>query len=91
MVIPTRNRAGMLLRMLDACHRHGAGSELEFIVIDDGSSDETAELMREFAGGFPNLRWQSTPLQGPGRARNLAAAFARVASGIGGRVRGPRG
>ena len=76
-VIPTRNRGDMLVRMLTACSRHAAGCELEFVVVDDGSSDGTPDLLRELAAGDPRLRWQSLPPGGPGRARNLAASLAR--------------
>jgi glycosyltransferase involved in cell wall biosynthesis len=76
-VIPTRNRATQLLHMLDACRRHAAGCELEFIVVDDGSEDGTPQRLRDAALGMPNLRWLSVPKAGPGRARNLGVAEAR--------------
>ena len=76
-VIPTRNRADTLVRMLEACRRHTGGATLEFLVIDDGSTDGTPEVLRELAPALPNLRWQSVPHGGPGAARNLAAGMAR--------------
>lgn len=76
-VIPTRNRGDMLVRTIAACRRHAAGCELEFVVVDDGSSDGTPDLLRELAAADPRLRWQSLPHGGPGRARNLAATMAR--------------
>ena len=75
-VIPTRNRGDMLVRTIAACRRHAAGCELEFVVIDDGSSDGTPDLLRELAASDPSVRWQSLPPGGPGRARNLAASMA---------------
>jgi glycosyltransferase involved in cell wall biosynthesis len=76
-VIPTRNRAASLLRTLDACRRHSADCELEFIVVDDGSADGTSQVLREAAHRMANLRWYSIPPAGPGRARNVGAAQAR--------------
>jgi len=76
-VIPSRNRGDMLARTIAACRRHAASCELEFVVVDDGSSDGTPDLLRELAALEPRLRWQSTTPGGPGRARNLAAAMAR--------------
>jgi glycosyltransferase involved in cell wall biosynthesis len=76
-LIPTHNRRASLLRTLEACHRHRGGCELEFMVIDDGSTDETAALLGELASRLPGLRWQSQPAAGPAQARNLAASFAR--------------
>jgi glycosyltransferase involved in cell wall biosynthesis len=76
-LIPTHNRRTSLLRTLEACHRHRGGCELEFVVIDDGSPDETASLLGELASTVPGLRWQSQPAAGPARARNLAASLAR--------------
>lgn len=76
-LIPTHNRCARLLRTLEACHRHRGGCELEFVVIDDGSTDETGTLLRELASTMPGLHWQSQPSAGPARARNLAASLAR--------------
>jgi glycosyltransferase involved in cell wall biosynthesis len=76
-LIPTHNRSTSLFRTLQACHRHRAGCELEFVVIDDGSIDETATVLRELASTIPGLRWQLQPAAGPARARNLAASLAR--------------
>jgi len=76
-IIPTRNRGEMLGRMLDACERHASGCELEFVIVDDGSTDNTRELLSGMSTSHLNLRWQSLPPGGPGRARNVAATLAR--------------
>jgi GT2 family glycosyltransferase len=76
-VIPTRNRRELLGRTIDACLRSAAGLEFELVIIDDGSTDGTAELLRERCGTTPKLRFESVTAGGPARARNLAAARAR--------------
>ena len=45
-VVPTRNRAGRLERLLGALREQTAGSEaFEVIVVDDGSTDATSDII----------------------------------------------
>ena len=76
-VIPTRNRRDLLLRTLEACQQHRSGCEQEFLIIDDGSKDETSALLQELAATMSNLRWKSQPPLGPAHARNVGASLAR--------------
>lgn len=76
-VIPTRNRKDVLARTVDACARVANGLDCELIVVDDGSTDGTAEQIREHALKTPRLRVTSVSAGGPARARNLGAAQAR--------------
>jgi glycosyltransferase involved in cell wall biosynthesis len=75
-VIPTYNRCALLMQTLDACRRHAGSVRLEFVVIDDGSSDETAARLDELSKTMPNLVWRSIENGGPGQARNLGASLA---------------
>lgn len=76
-IIPTRNRVEKLAAMLDACRRYAGACELEFLIIDDGSTDSTPEFLREIGAAHRDVTWRSLPPGGPGRARNSAAALAR--------------
>jgi GT2 family glycosyltransferase/glycosyltransferase involved in cell wall biosynthesis len=70
--IPTRNRKDKLLTCLDALADQSVlPQEYEVLVVDDGSTDGTAEALR--GRNFPfTLRYFRQEAAGPGTARNLA-------------------
>ena len=68
-VIPTFNRAYCLSRTIDSALNQTYGS-LEVIVVDDGSTDETAELMASNYGQDSRVRYLRQPNQGVSVARN---------------------
>ncbi len=72
-MIPTFNGASRIGRCLDALLTQLAGRESEILVIDDGSTDATAELVRSYAG----IRLIHQANAGPAAARNLGALEAR--------------
>lgn len=76
----TWNRAPLLRRALAslAALEIPAGVQLEILVVDNGSSDATPELLREHARTLP-LRPLREPEPGLSRARNRAVAEARGA------------
>jgi glycosyltransferase involved in cell wall biosynthesis len=76
----TWNRAPLLRRALAslAALEIPAGIELEILAVDNGSSDETPELLREHARALP-LRPLREPEPGLSPARNRAVAEARGA------------
>jgi len=78
-IIPTRNRAPLLARALDSVFsQEGLGDQfdLEAIVVDDGSTDETTAVVREYA----QVRYLrlSTP-RGASAARNAGIKASRGA------------
>ncbi|TXI84648.1 MAG: glycosyltransferase, partial [Cupriavidus sp.] len=74
-IIPTFNRAHVLGRAIDSVLGQ-TYADLELIVVDDGSSDGTAGLMKSF--GDPRLRYvQQAKNQGVSAARNRGIAEAR--------------
>ena len=53
-------------------------SRLDYVVVDDGSTDDTAEIVRDRARRDPRVRLISTENAGSGAARNLALKAAET-------------
>jgi GT2 family glycosyltransferase len=69
-VIPTYNRSRMLRQCLDALAAQTIlPQELEVIVVDDGSTDDTEAVVRASSYAFP-LKYLRQANGGPGAARN---------------------
>lgn len=71
-IIPTHNRAHTLARALDSVLQQTLPAD-EIIVIDDGSTDNTAALMEE----YPDVVYLRQPNAGVSHARNTGIAAAR--------------
>ncbi|HLI75830.1 MAG TPA: PIG-L family deacetylase [Acidobacteriaceae bacterium] len=72
-VVPTYNRASLLsLTLLSLVAQDLPVSEFEVLVVDDGSSDNTREIVESFADRL-NIRYFHTPDEGyrVARARNI--------------------
>ncbi|MGH7887359.1 MAG: glycosyltransferase family 2 protein, partial [Candidatus Binatia bacterium] len=76
-VIPTCNRANLLAECLRACVRNSGGVELEFVVVDGGSSDDTPAVLERLGKEIPSLVWTCGPNGCPGQARNFGATMAK--------------
>lgn len=75
-VIPTHNRAGLITRAVDSVLGQAGVEDLEVIVVDDGSADETAEVV----GAIADTRVKLLRLeqnQGGAAARNAGIGIAR--------------
>lgn len=72
-IIPTYNRAALLRETLNSV-REQEFRNFEVIVVDDGSTDDTGDLLAEFNNDF-RICFQTN--RGPGAARNLALQYAR--------------
>jgi glycosyltransferase involved in cell wall biosynthesis len=72
-IIPTYNNAALLHETLDGVRRQ-TFKDLEVIVVDDGSTDDTAGVVRRYA---PNIYYVHQSNQGPAAARNKGAAVAQ--------------
>jgi GT2 family glycosyltransferase len=76
-VIATRNRAGFLRDCLDRLARQTAVGRFEIVVVDNGSTDETAAVIANAMRNGANVR--STQVEDPnrGKARNAGIAESR--------------
>lgn len=72
-IIPTRDRRALLLRALASVFSQETETELEVVVVDDGSVDDTLQALRQH---YPAVRLVRTAGKGPGPARNAGAAAA---------------
>ncbi|MGP4024076.1 bifunctional glycosyltransferase/CDP-glycerol:glycerophosphate glycerophosphotransferase [Actinomadura sp. 3N407] len=76
MVVPIHNVEPYLEECLASIARQSL-RELDVVLVDDGSTDASAEIARTFAEGDPRFRLISQPNGGLGQARNVGAAEAR--------------
>lgn len=75
-IIPTFNRAHLLPRCIASVQQQPL-AEWELIVADDGSTDETEQLVAGIARADRRVSYQRQENQGAGIARNLGASVAR--------------
>ncbi len=76
-IIPTRNRAQLLQRTLCKLKDQTYPRKMfEILIVDDGSSDETLEVIENFAESLP-IKFFHQPQGGASSARNRAILEAR--------------
>ena len=73
-IIPTFNGASRISHCLDALMKQRGEAVAEIIVVDDGSSDTTTQVVRRYAG----VRLISQANAGPAAARNRGANEAKA-------------
>ena len=66
-IIPIYNGALLIKRCLDAVYKQEGDFQLEVIVIDDGSTDNTLDILSSYAKALIVLKQSN---QGPAAARN---------------------
>ncbi|WP_082125679.1 glycosyltransferase [Silvibacterium bohemicum] len=72
-IIPTFNGARRIGNCLKALLAQVDGRDVEILVVDDGSTDETGSVV----ASYPGVRLITQPNAGPAAARNLGAREAR--------------
>lgn len=73
--VSTRNRAGLLPRLVDHLERQTIGPQrFEAVIVDNGSSDDTWEVLEQLAAttSFPLTVLRNEPGKGPAAGRNRA-------------------
>lgn len=75
-VVPVHNVESMLAECLESILGQTL-AELEVIAVDDGSTDGSPAILREFAARDPRVRVLTQPNAGQGAARNRAVDLAR--------------
>ena len=68
-IIPTRNRAVALARVLTCLERQDTSAQWEVLVVDNSSSDDTSIVLQQFKEYLP-LRFEYEPVPGKSRALN---------------------
>lgn len=74
LVVATYNRKPLLKEMLASFSKY---HDLNFVIIDDGSTDGTSEYLALAASQNKNIRFVTTPNRGVTAARNLGLSIAR--------------
>ena len=74
-VVPTFNRRRTLAEVLAALDAQQSVAPFEIVVVDDGSTDGTAEWLEQRGQTRP-VRWLRQQNQGPAAARNRGVAMA---------------
>ena len=75
-ITPTFNRANLLPRCIESLQAQRFG-EFELIIVDDGSTDSTTEVVNDFRQGDARIRYFSQQNQGANAARNLGCREAK--------------
>lgn len=75
-VVPTYNRANTVGETVDSILAQTYDS-LELIVVDDGSTDGTSQVMQAYLGKDPRVTYLTKPNGGVASARNLGVAHAQ--------------
>ncbi len=73
-IVPAYNASATIGRTLEALSKQNCSQPFEVIVVDDGSVDNTADIVRSFAVGASYVRQDNA---GPASARNHGAQLAQ--------------
>jgi glucosyl-dolichyl phosphate glucuronosyltransferase len=77
LAICTYNRAALLPRALESVARQRLNAEIEILIIDNGSTDNTRDVVASWQRTLPGIRYILEPKPGIAHARNRALKEAR--------------
>lgn len=76
-IIPAYNVAPYIGMCLDSCLNQDIPQEhYEIIVVDDGSKDDTALVVKQYCNEYPNISYHYQENAGQGVARNVGLSYA---------------
>lgn len=75
-IVPIYNSFKYLPTSLESLHQQDLSSA-QFILANDGSSDNSLQIMRKYAEKDPRFEFLDFPHQGTGKTRNMAMKSAR--------------
>src|SRR5690348_3691591 len=73
-IISTRNRSGMLASTLTSLSEQDSHLPWELLVVDNGSTDETSDVLADFSRRVPTLPMRVLQENTPGKSRALNCA-----------------
>ncbi|MBS0430976.1 MAG: glycosyltransferase family 2 protein [Proteobacteria bacterium] len=76
-VIPTHNRSALTVRAIDSVLAQREAGEIEIIVVNDGSTDDTETVLRARYGDDTRVHVITTANDGASTARNVGIRMAR--------------
>ena len=74
-IVPSYNQGRFIADTLDSILTQGY-RPIEVIVVDGASTDDTTDILADYAAKYPELRWISEPDDGPADAVNKGLAMA---------------
>ncbi|MBF2066780.1 MAG: glycosyltransferase [Calothrix sp. C42_A2020_038] len=75
-IIPCYNASRWIAEAIDSCLRQ-TYSDIEIIIIDDGSRDNSLEIIKSYAQKNPNIIWHHIPHTGGNHARNVGFSLSK--------------
>ncbi len=75
-IIAARNAGSTIDQQLEALAHQRTDVKWELVVVDNGSEDDTSQVVRSWAGSIPDLRVIDHPPPGAAAARNAGANIA---------------
>jgi glycosyltransferase involved in cell wall biosynthesis len=69
-IIPVYNRPKTLVLAVKSLIQHNEPVDLDILIVDDGSTDETPQVLAKLAGTYPNVRSVWRDNGGVSKARN---------------------